>query len=105
MTPTVKSLFWTLAICGSLVLSACVFIRSSAISEVSGSGTPVNVDHSDYGILYLTAPASLTSDANADLARQCQSGHVTDVQTQLSVRDWFAIVQYYRVTANGVCKP
>jgi OOP family OmpA-OmpF porin len=29
---------------------------------------------------------------------------LTDVQTQLSVREWL-LVQYYTVTANAVCKP
>jgi OmpA-OmpF porin, OOP family len=27
------------------------------------------------------------------------------VQTELSIRDWFLIVQYYTVTASAVCKP
>jgi outer membrane protein OmpA-like peptidoglycan-associated protein len=88
-----------------LVLSACVLIRSSAISESSGGGSPVGATHSDYGILRLSKPEGLTSAANADLVRQCQSGLLTDVQTELSMRDWFLIVQYYTLTVNAICKP
>jgi hypothetical protein len=98
-------LFRALGIGAILSLSGCVWVRSSSISEVSGAGTPVSVSHGDYGILYLTSPGDLTSAANADLAKQCQSGHFTDVQSQLSMRDWFAIVQYYTLTADALCKP
>ena len=94
----------TLVVGACLSLSACVWINSSAISEASGGGSPVTVAHSDYGILHLSEPSSLTSDANADLAKQCQSGRLTDVQTELSMRDWFLIVQYYTLTATAVCK-
>src|SRR5579883_122225 len=86
-------------------LSACVFVRSSSISESSGAGSAVSATDSDYGILRLTKPQGLTAAANADLAKQCPSGLLSDVQTQLSMRDWLLIVQYYTVTANAVCKP
>jgi hypothetical protein len=86
------------------LLSACVLIHSSSISASNGSGTAVNAEVSDYGILYLTAPATLTSDANAALIKQCQSGVLSGVQTELSMRDWLLIVQYYTVTATAVCK-
>jgi len=86
-------------------LSACVFIRSSTIGQTTGAGSPVSAADSDYGILRLSKPHGLTSAANADLMRQCQSGLLTDVQTQLSMRDWFLIVQYYTVDANAICKP
>jgi outer membrane protein OmpA-like peptidoglycan-associated protein len=89
----------------SISLSACVFIHSSTIGETTGSGSAVRAEDSDYGILRLTKPEGLTSTANADLLKQCQSGLLTDVQTQLSMRDWFLIVQYYTVNANAVCKP
>jgi hypothetical protein len=59
----------------------------------------------DYGILHLSEPEGLTSATDADLLKQCQSGLLTDVQTELSMRDWFLIVQYYTVTASAVCKP
>ena len=94
-----------LAVGFCLSLSACVLIHSSAISESSGGGSPVGATHSDYGILRLSKPEGLTSAANADLVRQCQSGLLTDVQTELSMRDWFLIVQYYTLTVNAICKP
>lgn len=86
-----------------LSLSACVFVRGSAISESAGGGSAVNAEYSDYGVLYLTAPYNLTSAANSALASQCQTGHLTDVQTELSMRDWL-VIQYYTVTAAAVCK-
>lgn len=84
-------------------LSACVFVRGSAISESAGGGSPVHTEYSDYGILYVTAPTNITSAANTALASQCQTGRLTDVQTELSMRDWL-VVQYYTVTVAGVCK-
>src|SRR5579863_3255476 len=94
----------TLAVGVLLSLSACVLIHSSAISESAGGGSAVNAEYSDYGILHLSAPTNLTSDANAALAKTCQSGMLSDVQTEMSMRDWFLIVQYYTVTATAVCK-
>jgi hypothetical protein len=91
--------------CGLCVLmSACVLVRSSAISESAGSGSRVAVEHSDYGVLHLTEPVTLTADTNSALAQQCQSGMLSDVQTELSVRDWLLIVQYYTVSATAMCK-
>lgn len=89
----------------SFSLSACVMINSSTISESTGGGAPISASRSDYGILRLSKPQGLTSAASTDLARQCPSGLITDVQTQLSLRDWFLIVQYYTVDANAICKP
>ena len=104
MNKLVVSLFLTLAVGVCFLLSACVFIHSSSISESTGRGSAVNAEYSDYGILHLTAPSTLTSDANAVLAKQCQSGMLSDVQTELSMRDWFLVVQYYTVTAAAICK-
>jgi hypothetical protein len=104
MNKLVVWLFRTLAMGVCLLLSACVFVDSSAISESTGSGSAVKAEHSDYGILHLTAPSGLTSDANAVLAKQCQSGMLSNVQTELSMRDWVLIVQYYTVTTTAVCK-
>ena len=104
MNKLVVWLYRTFVIGICLLLSACVLIHSSAISGSSGSGSTVNAEYSDYGILHLTAPSGLTSDANAALAKQCQSGVLSNVQTELSMRDWFLIVQYYTVTAAAVCK-
>jgi hypothetical protein len=87
-----------------ITLSACVLVNSSSIGEKSGGGTPISAEYSDYGILHLTAPWTLTANANAALASQCQSGVLSNVQTELATRDWFLIVQYYTVTLNAVCK-
>jgi len=87
-----------------LLLSACVLVHSSAISESAHSGSAVNADYSDYGILHLTAPLDLTSNANGALVKQCQSGMLSDVQTEYSMREWFLIVQYYTVTATAACQ-
>jgi hypothetical protein len=104
MNKLVKWLLRTLGIGVCLLASSCVFVNSSAIRESHGNGSPINAEFSDYGILHLTAPSSLTSDANTALAKQCQSGLLSDVQTELSTRDWFLIVQYYTVTTSAVCK-
>jgi hypothetical protein len=103
MNKLVVSLFRSLALSVCLLLSACVFIRSGAISESTGGGSAVQSEYSDYGILYLTVPMNLTSSANGALAAQCQSGMLSDVQTELSMRDWL-IVQYYTVTTAARCK-
>ena len=89
----------------STLLSACLFINSSTIGQTTGSGAAVSATDSDYGILHLTKPDGLTSAANADLLKQCPTQLSTDVQTQLSVRDWFLIVQNYAVAADAICKP
>jgi hypothetical protein len=104
MNKLVEWLFRTSALGVCLLLSACVLIHSGAISESTGGGSPVQAEYSDYGILHLTAPANLTSNANGALAAQCQSGMLSDVQTELSMRDWFLIVQYYTVTTAARCK-
>ena len=104
MKKLIVLVFRTLPVTACLLLSGCVLINSGAISESNGGGTAVKAEYSDYGILHLTAPANLTSNANAALASQCQSGMISDVQTQLSTRDWFLIVQYYTVTTAAVCK-
>jgi outer membrane protein OmpA-like peptidoglycan-associated protein len=105
MMKFVTCLFRMLTVGLCLSLSACFVIHSSVISDSSGSGSPVGATHSDYGILRLSKPKGLTSTTNADLVRQCQSGLLTDVQTELSMRDWFLIVQYYTLTVNAICKP
>jgi hypothetical protein len=88
----------------SFSLSGCVLVHSSAISESTGTGSTVSAEYSVYGYLHLIAPADLTPNAGAALAKQCQSGMLSDVQTELSMRDWFLIVQDYTVDASAVCK-
>jgi len=103
MNKLVVSIIRSLALSVCLFLSACVFIHSGAISESTGGGSAVQSEYSDYGILYLTVPTNLTSSANSALAGQCQTGMLSDVQTELSMRDWL-IVQYYTVTTAARCK-
>jgi hypothetical protein len=104
MSAVILWLFRTLALGVCLLLSACVLIHSSSISEGAGGGSAVKAEYSDYGLLHLTVPSNLTPDANAALARECQSGMLSNVQTELSMRDWLLIVQYYTVTATAECK-
>ncbi len=93
-----------LLLAACLGVEGCAFIRSSAISESVGKGNAVSTSTSDMGYLYLVAPQNLTQNANQQLASQCPSGKFTDVQTELSVRDFFAIVQIYQVNASAVCQ-
>lgn len=91
----------------ALIFSGCVSIFSSGISssQKAGNGQTVSVTVSgDPGILHLTAPTGLTQSANKALLDKCASGTLTDVQTQLSIRDFVGIVQIYKVRASGVCK-
>jgi outer membrane protein OmpA-like peptidoglycan-associated protein len=107
MTEAVAPLFCVLAVGAllSISLSACVFIHSSTIGQITGTGTPIGAEDSGYGILRLSTPTDLTSTTDADLLKQCQSQLLTAVRTQLKVRDWFLLVQYYTLTANAICKP
>lgn len=89
------------------LLGGCVSLNSSSISEVSNasSGQTVKVTVSgDPGILHLIAPKDLTQKANQELLSKCSSGKLTDVQTQLSTRDYLGIVQIYKVRASAVCQ-
>ena len=90
-----------------LALNGCVSIESSSISGSPNgiSGIPVHTsDEGEIGILHLTAPADLTTKADEALKAQCASGHLTNVQTQLSLRDWIGIVQVYKVRASAICQ-
>lgn len=104
MNRLVALLFRTVAIGVCLLLSGCAFIESGSISEASGSGSQVTATCREHGLFHLGAPLNITSEANAELVKQCQSGILTDVQTELSMRDWFLIVQQYTLTASAVCK-
>jgi hypothetical protein len=44
---------------------------------------------SELGFVELIAPDGLTHNANQQLASQCPGGKFTDVQNELSVRDFF----------------
>ena len=85
------------------MIQGCVFIRSGSISDSTGTGNAVSASASDMGFLELLAPDGLTHSANEQLASQCPGGKFTNVQTELSMRD-FLLVQLYSVSANAVCQ-
>jgi hypothetical protein len=85
-----------------VALSGCVMLRSSAISDRSGGGQSVTAEAGDYGILHLTSPNNLTETASSQLVSKCQ-GKLTDVQTELTMREWI-IIQWYVVSATAVCQ-
>jgi len=91
---------------GFVATTGCVSINSSSISESKGTtGQTVHATVSgDPGILHLTAPKDLTVQANKALLAQCSSGHLSNVQTQLSTRDFLGFVQLYKVRATAVCQ-
>lgn len=98
-----KRLIVPALLASALTLGGCVFLRSASISDSAGKGNTVTAQASDMGYLVLIAPQNLTQTAASQLKNRCQSGKLTDVQTELSVRDFFGIVQMYQVDATGVC--
>lgn len=94
----------TIALVASMALSGCVVIESSAISERGATGAAVTATSDGWGWLMLTAPDGLTTAANSKLAASCPSGKFTNPQTELEMRNFFVIAQYYTVTADAVCQ-
>ena len=89
------------------VFGGCTWINSGSISESNKAtaGTPIHATvTSDYGLFHITSPKDLTQKTNEALMSQCQSGTMTDVQTQLNVRDFFLLVQVYKMEASAICK-
>jgi len=91
-----------LVIC--LTIQGCIVLQSSTISDRTGSGPRVAGKESSFGVLHLTVPEGLTEFANTDLVRQCQSGILTNVTSELKFREWF-LFQYYSVWASAECVP
>jgi hypothetical protein len=87
-----------------MALSGCIMIESSAIGERGATGAGVTGTSEGWGFLRLTVPDGMTTAANAKLAASCPSGKFTNPQTELQMRDFFFIAQYYTVTADGVCQ-
>jgi hypothetical protein len=89
----------------ALALSGCIMVSSSAISDSSRGpgGNTATASATDWGILRLTAPQGLTGVANQQLVNACQGGKFTDVQTELSMRD-FILAQMYTVSAVAICQ-
>jgi len=84
-----------------VALSGCVVLRSSAISDRSGGGQSATAEAGDYGILHLTSPNNLTEAASSQLVSKCP-GKLTNVQTELFMREWI-LIQWYTVDATAVC--
>lgn len=102
-----KSLLILSGAIGLSLFGGCTWINSGSISESNkiNAGTPIHATVTgDYGLLHITSPKDLTQRANNALLSQCQSGTMTDVQTQLSVRDYFLLVQVYKMEASAICK-
>jgi outer membrane protein OmpA-like peptidoglycan-associated protein len=87
-----------------LAVPGCIILQSSTISDRTESGPRVAGKESSFGMLHLTVPEGLTEFANADLVRQCPSGILSNVTTELKFREWF-IFQYYSVWASAECVP
>jgi hypothetical protein len=87
----------------ALMLSGCIFMQSSSISDSAGKGNPVSAQASDMGYILLVPPGNVTQMAANQLVNQCASGKVTNVQTELTVRNFLSIVQQYEASANGTC--
>ncbi|HVA79013.1 MAG TPA: hypothetical protein VNF27_14015 [Candidatus Binataceae bacterium] len=90
----------------ALSLSACVRIMSSSVANSNKvvAGNSVTAQASDMGFLELVAPVGLTQTANSNLSGQCPGGKFTDATTELSLRDFFAIVQMYQVDVTAICQ-
>ena len=100
------SRFFALAVLAPcLALSGCIVVESSSISESgrSAAGNSATASATDWGILRLTVPQGLTGVANQQLVSACAGGKFTDVQTELSMRD-FILAQMYTVNAVAVCQ-
>jgi outer membrane protein OmpA-like peptidoglycan-associated protein len=87
-----------------VIISGCVLLRSSTIGDRSDNGQTVRARLGEYGIARLTVPEHLTSDVNSKLVAQCPSGILTNVRTELSMRD-FIVVQWYTVSGTAICLP
>jgi hypothetical protein len=87
-----------------LGLSGCFFLMSGTISSNAGKGNSVSATSSDWGILRLTIPSGLTASVNGQLVGQCSSGKVSNVTTELSMRDFLLLAQMYTVAATGICQ-
>ena len=66
-------------------------VKPSTGTEVTGSATGM-------GFLRLSVPAGLAEKATYELKNK---GAVGNVSTVMTMREWFGIVQVYRVTAKG----
>ncbi len=84
-------------------LSGCFFVMSGTVSSTAAKGSTVSAEASDWGILRLSIPEDLTSTVNGQLAGQCPSGKISNVSTELTMREFF-LAEMYTVSATGLCQ-
>lgn len=84
-------------------LSGCFFGMSGTISSTAAKGSTVSATSSDWGILHLSVPDDSTSQTNGQLTGQCPSGKISNVATELNMREFF-LAQLYTVSTTGVCQ-
>lgn len=84
-------------------LSGCVFVMSGTVSSTAAKGNAVSAEASDWGILHLSVPEDLTTRVNGQLTGACPSGKVSNVATELTLREFF-LAQMYTVSATGLCQ-
>jgi hypothetical protein len=86
----------------AIFASGCVEHFSHAVSaSTSTQGTPVESEASGLGVLALTVP---DLDASTELKTKCPSGHLSNVETSATMRNWF-FVQAYSVEVHAICNP
>jgi hypothetical protein len=80
-------------------LNSCITMSSVSIADVKPStGTEVSGSASGMGFLRLSIPVNLAEKAAYELKNK---GAVGNVSTVMTMREWFGIVQVYKVTAKG----
>ena len=99
----IKSLLMPICTLAAFSHAGCIFIHSSTISSSPGKGTLIGTSASDWGILMLAAPQGLTTTANNQLQGQCASGKISNVGTELNMRN-FIVAQYYTVSVSAYCQ-
>jgi hypothetical protein len=100
---SLKSIIVAVLALVSLGLAGCVFIESSTVSSSAAKGSSVSASASDWGILHLDIPDGLTSNVNGQLMSQCASAKLSNVATELQMREFF-LAQMYTVSATADCE-
>lgn len=88
---------------GLLTLGAggCASLHSKSVSDMAkGQGHRVSASDGGHGYFMLTLP---DLDSAALLKAQCQ-GSITGIQTTLTSRNWFGLVQIFEETSEGWCQ-
>jgi hypothetical protein len=88
-------------ILAALGAPGCITHYAHAVSDTTTTGgTPVEGYDEGAGFFLLWVP---DLDAATDLRAKCPGGKVTGVETQGTVRNWFGVMQVYKVYARGLC--